>query len=169
MKNYILLFIILLGCSCCNLHHKESNAIIPYVINNDSLERAIDRFVPINKDSSSIAVLEITSKGAFDCYKIYCENNAFALIKIPDLFFAKAKKRIIAVTYGNKPNDFYEHPDFCIKKEYGWEILKSIFPEQYALYKEGKEIEVNQYIRHVMLLIYSNEKCRKTKYIDELR
>ena len=165
MRKFIYLFIII-GCSCCNLQDKESNVIIPYVISNDSLEHAIDLFVP--QEKASIAVLEITSKGVFDSYKIYYENNAFALMNIPDLFFAKIKKRIIAVTYGNKPNDFCEYPDFSIKTEYGWDVLKNIFPEQYMLYKEGKEIGVKQYIRPVMFLIYGNGKCRKTKYIKEL-
>lgn len=168
-KILIILTTLVISISCTKKQTSENDVIIAYTIEDDSLRHAINKFIPQIKDSALIPVLEITPKDIYVYYKIYAENNAFALMKIPDLFFAKADGRIIAVTYGEKPENYYDNPDFSIKEEYGWSVLKDIFPEQYTLYKQGKTIETPQYIRPVLSLDYRYGICRGSKYIKEVR
>lgn len=172
MRNILISLIIFFALiSCIGKHTDENSLVFAYTIEDDSLRYIINNFVSQieNPDSIFIPVLEIIPKDNYVYYKIYRENNAFALMNIPDLFFAKADGRIVAITYGEKPEGYCDRPDFTIKKDYAWNVLKCIFPEQYIVYKQGLKIETPKYKRAILFLTYKHGKCCDTEYIGELR
>ena len=80
-KDFIILTTLVISISCTKKQTGDNDVIIAYTIEDDSLRHAINKFIPQIKDSALIPVLEITPKDIYVYYKIYGENNAFALMR----------------------------------------------------------------------------------------
>lgn len=160
------------------IEHTPNSEIVPYIpqtyvperiftyITNDGLRTEIDTFMLQEhvefpkqwKMKDSIVVLKLLfAENLHKKYEIYYEYNGFAITSPPDgsvccvRFLKSTSDRIIAYLPLNS--------DISTDKDYAWEILKNVFPEQYELYKSGDSIQSDSLPHKCWIVDIVNNKC----------